>query len=208
MSRFKKLRDRNDAGILLCEQLTEERITADLIVALPRGGVPIGLILSQCLGKPLKLIYIRKLGHPLNPELAIGAVTEDALLLQNAETQDHASLKEAIQRERNRIASMKQQFGLNITEADVSGKKVILTDDGIATGICMALAARELRKMGASAIRMVVPVCPAATASRFKTAGEQMTCLFTPQQFFGIGAFYEDFDQLNDRFLENLLNKK
>lgn len=203
-----KFRNRNDAGSQLCELLTEKGISADYIVALPRGGVPIGLILSQCLRKPLRLAYIRKLGHPLNPELAIGAVTENALLLQDAENQKHAFVREAIMRERKRIMTMKEKFGLDIEAAEIKGKKLILTDDGIATGICMTLAAKELRALGAVSIHIAVPVCAAKTAKKLKDAGEMLTTLITPEHFLGIGAFYDEFDQLNDSIIEELLNKK
>lgn len=201
-------RNRDHAGSLLCEKLSDEHIKVDLVIALPRGGVPIGAKLADCLGVPLKLLLIRKIGHPVNSEYAIGAVSETGLFLNEGNHYGQEYLKDAIKKERGRILEMKTIFNNLYHREEVRGKNVLLVDDGIATGTCMRLAIKELQESGAQTIRIAVPVCPQNTANKLEKEADSIISIKTPRAFLGIGAYYKEFDQLTDDQVVEMLNKK
>jgi len=199
--------DREDAGIRLGETLSTIGIKADLVLAIPRGGVPVAVMVAEKFQIPLKLYLVRKIGHPFNDEYAIGAVTENELLLNKSEKPDSIYLNATIQKERERIREMKGKFGHVATRQDISGKKIILVDDGIATGTCILLAISEIRKMGAEEIIVAVPVCPAAIKETIRQNADKIIILKTPPHFVGIGAYYADFSQLTDYQVMELTKK-
>lgn len=199
--------NRKEASRQLSEKLKGDNFRADVIVALPRGGVPIGLGISAELGIPMKLMYIRKLGHPVNPEYAIGAVSETELLLNEGNNYGHEFLRESIKKERERIREMKHLFDYVPTASDIKGNTILLTDDGIATGTCMLLAIKELHEMGAKKITIAVPVCPYNTAKKIQKEPVRLIALKIPLGFLGIGAYYKDFEQLSDDHVIDLLSK-
>jgi putative phosphoribosyl transferase len=199
--------DRNDAGIQLAEALLELGIQSDMVLALPRGGVPVGLMVAEKLGIPLKLYLVRKIGHPINEEYAMGAVTEKDLLLNQMEKQDHDYISKTIKKERDRILEMKKIFGHEATEKDISNKRIILVDDGIATGTCIELVIKELRRSGAREIIVASPVCPLKTEDKIRQMADKLIILKHPGQFVGIGAFYADFSQLTDNQVIALIKK-
>jgi predicted phosphoribosyltransferase len=190
--------NRKHASKLLVEKLKEGDFTADFIAAIPRGGVPIGIGISEELGIPLKLLFVRKLGHPFNPEYAIGAVSETGLFINEGNNYGHEFLKESIKKERERISEMKKLFDNTLGSLDVKDKSILLTDDGIATGTCMMLAIRELHELGAKKITIAVPVCPYNTAKKLQKEPVRLIALHLPIGFLGIGAYYKDFEQLSD----------
>jgi|LakMenE01Jun11ns_1017448.scaffolds.fasta_scaffold9905941_3 predicted phosphoribosyltransferase len=200
-------RDRKDAGIQLAEALLKLGIKTDMVLAIPRGGVPLGVIVAEELGIPLKLYLVRKIGHPSNDEYAIGAVTENHLLLNQSENPDSIFLTASIQKERERIREMKEKFGHVATPNDIIGKKIILVDDGIATGTCILLAIQEIRKSGAKEIIVASPVCPLKTEDKIRHIADRLIILKHPGQFTGIGAYFSDFSQLTDNQVIALIKK-
>jgi putative phosphoribosyl transferase len=200
--------NREHAAHLLCEKIRNENIEADLIMALPRGGVPVGNIMAMKMKIPLRLILIRKIGHPNNPEYAIGAVSETDVVMNDASHYGTEYLKKEIVKERKRIVEMQKIFNHQYQNQDISGKRILLTDDGIATGTCMELALKELKENGASSVKIAVPVCPYNTYQKLIKKSDGMICILVAQNFLGIGSYYDDFRQLTDEMVISILDKK
>lgn len=199
--------NRQDAGMQLAKTLLKLGIKTDMVLAIPRGGVPVGLVVAEKLGVPLKLFLVRKIGHPFNEEYAIGAVTENDLMLNESEKVNLDHLDDSIKKERDRIKEMKEIFGHVATKNDILDKTILLVDDGIATGTCVELAINELRKSGAKEIMVASPVCPLKTADKIRNIADRMIILKHPSHFVGIGAYYEDFSQLSDNDVIELIKK-
>lgn len=199
--------NREDAGQQLSTLLIEKNITADCVVTIPRGGIPVALVVAKSMHLPLKLILVRKLGHPINSEFAIGAITEKNILVHNDSfiKEGHPEIAAIIKKERKRIIEMKQKFNHEYDYPTTKYKNVILVDDGIATGTCIELAIEELRKNGAKTITVATPVCPFNTYQHIKKIADETICCIVAQQFTGISAFYHNFEQLSDDQVKNLL---
>ncbi|MFM1794102.1 MAG: hypothetical protein RL642_487 [Bacteroidota bacterium] len=195
-----RFENREDAGQQLSSLLLEKNIFPDCIVAIPRGGVPVALVIAKQLHLPVKLIFIRKLGHPINHEFAIGATTANNILVHNDVfiKDHHPELTALIDKERNRIVEMRKKFAHEIDFASIRQKHILLVDDGIATGTCIELAVQELRKNGAKKITIATPVCPFNSYQHLKKIADEMICCIVAQQFTGISSFYHHFDQLTD----------
>ena len=199
--------NREDAGQQLSTLLIEKNISADCVITIPRGGIPVALVVAKSLHLPLKLILVRKLGHPINSEFAIGAITEKNILVHNDSfiKEGHPEIAAIIKKERKRIIEMKQKFNHEYDYPTTKYKNVILVDDGIATGTCIELAIEELRKNGAKTITVATPVCPFNTYQHIKKIADETICCIVAQQFTGISAFYHNFEQLSDNQVKNLL---
>lgn len=201
--------NREDAGIQLTTLLAEKNIIADCVVTIPRGGIPVAMVIAKTLHLPLKLMLVRKLGHPINSEYAIGAVTEKNILVHNDVfiKEQHPEITALIQKERKRILEMKIKFDHTVELQDIKHKKIILVDDGIATGTCIELAIQELRKNGVKSITVATPVCPFNTYQQLKKIADETICCIVAQQFTGISAYYHDFEQLTDEGVLSLLHQ-
>ena len=199
--------NREDAGQQLSTLLIEKNISAYCVITIPRGGIPVALVVAKSLHLPLKLILVRKLGHPINSEFAIGAITEKNILVHNDSfiKEGHPEIAAIIKKERKRIIEMKQKFNHEYDYPTTKYKNVILVDDGIATGTCIELAIEELRKNGAKTITVATPVCPFNTYQHIKKIADETICCIVAQQFTGISAFYHNFEQLSDDQVKNLL---
>jgi putative phosphoribosyl transferase len=199
--------NREDAGLQLSTLLLEKQIHADCVITIPRGGIPVALVIAKQLHLPLKLILIRKLGHPINPEFAIGAVSATSILIHNHSfiNEHHPGITSIVQKERKRIEEMKINIDHEFTFEEVKQKNILLVDDGIATGTCIELAIQELRKNGVKTITVVTPVCPFNTFQHIKKIADEIVCGIVAQQFTGISAYYHDFEQLSDDQVSRLL---
>ena len=137
----------------------------------------------------------------------MGAATENGLILNETESIDRNYADSAIRKERERIKEMKKIFGHVATENDILDKRIVLVDDGIATGTCMELAINELKKSGAREIIVASPVCPLKTEEKIKQIADRLIILKHPGHFTGIGAYYADFSQLTDNQVVELIKK-
>ncbi len=192
------LQDRKEAGTLLSEKLEKYQESDAIILAVPRGGVPIGYEISKNLHLPLDIILSKKIGHPLNKEFAIGAVSLESTFIGN-----HPEIpKEYIEREIiNLREALQDKYNLymgNRKPADVKDKIVIVVDDGIATGSTLLASIAMLRKSKPKKIVVAVPVVPYDTIEIFKQKTDEFIYLIASKDFRGVGGFYEDFDQVND----------
>jgi predicted phosphoribosyltransferase len=192
------LQDRKEAGILLSQKLEKYQNSDAIILAVPRGGVPIGYEISKNLHLPLDIILSKKIGHPLNKEYAIGAVSLDSTIINQ-----HPDIpKEYIEREIKQLReSMKDKYNLYMgyrKPANVKGKTVIVVDDGIATGNTLLASIEMLKKRHPKKIIVAVPVVPFDTVKVFEQNTDEFVYLMAPKDFRGVGRFYESFEQVAD----------
>jgi len=192
------LQDRKEAAILLSEKLEKYQGSDAIILAVPRGGVPIGYEIAKNLHLPLDVILSKKIGHPLNKEFAIGAVSLDSSFIDN-----HPEISTAyIESETKKLReSLQDKYNLYMGDrkpADVTGKTVILVDDGIATGNTLLACIAMLRKNKPQKIIVAVPVVPFDTVKVFQQKADEFIYLIASKDFRGVGGFYEDFEQVND----------
>src|SRR5579875_3373816 len=204
-------RDREQAGKLLADALDFLKGKGEVIVlAIPRGGVPVAREVALKLGAPLDLIITRKIGAPGNPEFAIGAVSQDGeiitdtqLLSELAISTDYVDREAARQVEE--IKSRMTKYRGDKPYPSLGGKVVLIVDDGIATGNTVRAAIRYLRKKNPASIIVATPVAPPDTVSRLSIDADQVVCLSTPEPFFAIGEFYESFEQVSDEEVKEIL---
>lgn len=181
-----------------------------LILALPRGGVPVAFEVAQALNIPLDLLIVRKLGLPGQEELAMGAVaTGGAKVLNHALMQSlgisEAVLNPVVDKERKELERRERVYRGERPVPEVSGRWVILIDDGLATGSTMRAAVSALRQQRPAGIVIGIPVAPADTVEELRKEADEVVCLATPEPFSAIGEWYEDFSQTSDEEVGDLL---
>jgi putative phosphoribosyl transferase len=210
VDRLALFEDRRDAGRKLAVALERLRGEEPLVIALPRGGVPVGYEVATALRAPLDIVLVRKLGAPFQPEYGIGAIaeggvrfirTEDAELIGVGEDQ----LEAMVSRESEELERGARLYRGEREPLPVEGRVVILVDDGIATGGTAVAAGRALRARGASRVILAVPVAPPGSEVRLGGEFDEVVCLEQPHGFFGIGQFYVSFEQLTDQDVIDLL---
>ncbi len=211
MGAFTRFRDRADAGARLASELTRYAGRDDVIVlALPRGGVPVGFEVARALNAPLDVFVVRKLGLPWHEELAMGAIASggvrvlDADLIKASGVTDD-ELRKVIRAEETELQRREAQYRGTKPFPDVTGKVVILVDDGLATGATMRAAIAALRQEGPERIVVAVPVAAAETCAAFRTIVDEIVCAATPDPFRAVGLWYEDFSQTTDEEVHALL---
>ena len=203
--------NRFEAGWLLAAALAKEGDQPGVIVvALPRGGVPVGFEIARALYAPLDVLPVRKLGMPGHRELGIGAIAAGGVkVLDEAYIKEMNIPADAIERvaaeETQRLAQQEHLFRLG-PKQDLSGRTVILVDDGLATGWTMRAAVKAARKQGAARVVVAVPVCSRQGRMDLSHEADEVVCLATPDPFFAVGAWYEDFSQTSDEEVRNLLS--
>ncbi len=202
--------DRVDAGKKLADKLSQYRSKDVVVLAIPRGGVVVGFEVAGDLGAPLSVIVPRKMGAPGNPELAIGAVTEegdtyiDSIIVESLGV-TQAYIDEVKQEEVEEIKRRMKTYVGDKQRPEIQGKIVILVDDGIATGATMKAAIRTVRRHGPAEVVVAVPVAPPETIESLKELADSVVCLETPSFFYAIGQFYREFDQVSDTEVIRLL---
>lgn len=205
--------DRHDAAVRLARELRRFKGRTDaLVLAVPRGGLPIGGVLAAELGLPLDVILTKKIGHPYNPEFAIGAVS------LTGETYDEALARREgispewiageIARIRETLRARYRMYHGKGKPLPVAGKVVILTDDGAATGRTLIVAVDLLRREGAARIVVAIPVAPPDAVELLEGAADEVVCLEVPSSFMAIGEFYGDFSQVSDEEAVAILRKE
>ncbi len=203
-------RDRIDAAQQLLAELQRQKVTTDLVLALPRGGVVLGKIVADGLGAPLDLVIPRKIGAPGNPEYAIGAVTESGLAVWNEaerKSVDPDWLAAAVAEQTAEAKRRRTTYLAGGKRLPVNGRRVLVVDDGMATGLTMRAAIAELKADGAKHITVAVPVAPADSLAALRRAVDEVIVLTTPEFFEAIGAFYQTFNQVTDDEVIGLLQR-
>ncbi|WP_030234362.1 phosphoribosyltransferase family protein [Streptomyces sp. NRRL S-350] len=207
---FTPFADRTDAGRRLAARLGQLSGPDTVVVALPRGGVPVAAEVAAALGAPLDICVIRKLGVPYQPELGMGAIGEGGVRVLNEHVIRVASvtgdqLAEVERRERAELERRARRYRGDRPPADVRGRTVVVVDDGIATGSTARAACRIVRERGAARVVLAVPVAPGDWTDRLDEVADELVCVDTPSPFFAIGAFYVDFSQTTDDEVLRLL---
>jgi putative phosphoribosyl transferase len=195
--------DRNDAGRQLASELLGLADEQPVVVALPRGGVPIALEVARALRAPLDILAVRKLGAPGNPELGVGAVAEDGTGILDPRSAGMAGMTQEVldatlARESQELRRRVESYRDGRAAIPVRGRTVIVVDDGLATGLTDLAAVRALRKRGARRIVVAVPVGSSEAVSMLAKEADRVLCLMIPERFFGVGIWYRDFRPVSD----------
>jgi putative phosphoribosyl transferase len=204
-------RDRRDAGRHLAARLTQYAIRADVVVlGIPRGGVPVAFEVAEALRAPLDVIVVRKLGLPVQPELAMGAIASGGVRILNPDVVygleispsmiDEVAARELVELERREHA-----YRAGRPAVEVAGKTVIVVDDGLATGSTMLAAIGAVRQRGAAQVVCAVPVAAPSSLSKVSAKVDAVVCVITSEAFFAVGQWYEDFSQTTDEEVSELL---
>ena len=206
-------RDRSDAGRRLAEMLAPYKQQHPVVLALPRGGVPVGYEIARHLEAPLDVVLVRKVGAPISPELAIGAIVEGEPVERfiNREIVDslgvpESYIEEEVARQTREIERRRAQYFQGRARIDIRGRTAIVVDDGIATGATMRVALHAVRRGGPARLVMAVPIAPASTIEAMRGEADELVCLDSPEDFGAIGFFYRDFKQVSDSTVIALLN--
>lgn len=202
--------NRADAGRQLAEKLAAYADEDTRVLALPRGGVPVGYEVARALGAPLDVFVVRKIGVPGHEELAMGAVASGGVRVLNEETIaqlgiDAATVEAVTAAERAEVQRRETAYRGGLPAHDVTGKTVILTDDGLATGATMFAGVLALRKRNPRKIVVAVPIAPPDTCAALGAEVDEIICLETPEPFRGVGAWYRDFRQTSDEEVRAML---
>jgi len=206
-------RNRSEAGKHLAAQLAKYANREDvLVLALPRGGVPVAFEVAKALGAPLDIFLVRKLGVPGHEELAMGAIATGGVRVLNPDVVDYlgipANVIDAVAAdELQELERRERAYRGDRPEPDVRGKTVILVDDGLATGSTMRAAAAALRQRAPARIVVAVPVSAPQTCDEYRMGVDEIICANTPEPFYGVGLWYEDFSQTTDEEVRELLEK-
>jgi putative phosphoribosyl transferase len=204
-------RNRQQAGQLLAKKLEKYRGQDVVVYALPRGGVEVAAEVADHLQAPLDLIIPRKIGHPLNPEYAICAVTEAGHLVCNAEeasSVDPERLSSAVRREAAEAKRQRLRYLQNRPPVDAKGRIAIIVDDGVATGLTTLAAGQEVIERNPDRIILAVPVIPTDATRLLERYVDDIVALEVPEVFLGaIGAYYDDFEQVEDEEVIALLDR-
>jgi putative phosphoribosyl transferase len=204
--------DRDEAGTLLVERLRGSDTEKPLVLAIPRGGIEVGAAIARGLGCDLDVVLSRKLRAPHQPELAIGAVSESGAVYLNrfatAMTDAGQAYVEAERKKQlEEIDRRRKMFRAVRPQADVRGRTVILTDDGIATGATMIAALKTVRAAGAKQVIVAVPVGAPDRIDALRPLCDRVECLLEPAEFWAVGQFYRHFEQVSDERVVELLRE-
>jgi len=206
-------RDRTEAGRLLAARLEQYVGKPDVMVlALPRGGVPVAYEVARALPAPMDVFIVRKLGVPGQEELAMGAVATGGVRVLNDQVVKGLGIPEymidaVVKWETEELKRRERLYRGDRPPPDVRGKTVILVDDGLATGSTMLAAARALRQQGPARIVVAVPVAAPDTCELLKADVDEVVCAATPEPFYAVGLWYRDFSQTTDKEVRELLER-
>jgi predicted phosphoribosyltransferase len=209
-----RFRDRIEAGQLLGRELTARLGDVDdaIVLALPRGGVPVGAEVAKALGAPLDVFIVRKLGVPGHEELAMGAIASGGVRVLNRDVLDYARITQqqidaVVAREERELSRREAEYRGKRAPLDVRGRTVIIVDDGLATGSTMRAAVQALRAMEPKRVVVAVPVGAVQTCEEIREIVDEMVCLRTPEPFEAVGLWYDDFTQTTDAEVHALLSR-
>jgi len=195
--------DRNDAGEQLATVVEAHGVDADVVLAIPRGGLPVGRAVADRLGVPLDVVAARKLGVPGRPELAMGAVASDGTVWRNDALIADMDVGEdaidaAIDRELAAAREKVERYRADRPPLELADKTVLIVDDGVATGATTIACIRQVNAAGAARVVLAVPVGPPDTIERLASEADEVIAVETPPHFGAVGQFYDDFTQVTD----------
>jgi putative phosphoribosyl transferase len=209
-----EFQDRSDAGRRLAKALASYKKRHPIVLALPRGGVPVAAEVAAALDAPLDLILVRKIGVPTQPELAMGAVVDGAapIVVRNDEVIELSGttsdeFEATCARELEEIERRRQLYLGDRARAEIAGQVVIVVDDGIATGATTRAALQAIRNRKPKELVLAVPVAPPDTIAQLRGEVDALICLETPELFGAIGYFYRDFRQVSDQEVMAILKR-
>ncbi len=206
-----RLRDRRQAGQVLAQKLDAYARRSDtLVLGLPRGGVPVAFEVARALRAPLDVFLVRKLGVPGYEELAMGAIAADGARFVNWEVVEglgvsQAQLEAVIRKEERELERREQLYRGNKPRVSAADRVVVLVDDGLATGSTMRVAVTALRLQHPASIVVGVPIAPPSTCEELADIADNVLCALTPEPFYSVGRWYEDFSQTSDEEVRELL---
>lgn len=198
-----RFRDRTDAGRQLVERLLSSALPRPVVLALPRGGVPVAVEVARALDAPLDVFVARKVGAPGNPEYGIGAVAEGGAVVANLDavrglglSSDEWAARVAVTRAE--LSRRVERYRGSRPRLDVREHDVVLVDDGLATGVTAEVALTAVRTLGPNRLVLAVPTCAGETAARLAALADDLVCVVTPEPFYAVGQSYARFDQVTD----------
>lgn len=203
--------DRFEAGMLLAQKLKQYKNTEAIVLAIPKGGVPIGYVVAKQLHLPLEIVLSKKIPHPIDKEFAIGAVTLKSRILSDAASEVSSNyIEEETLKLRKSLSEQYQKFYGKKTPLELKEKVLIVIDDGIATGNTILSAIEMLHKENPKKIVVAIPVSSQSAMQALENAAiiDEVICLSVPNMFRAVGQFYENFDQVEEAEVKILLNKK
>lgn len=200
-------KDRYDAALQLIPLLEKYKSEQGIVLAVPRGGVPIGYYIAKHFNFPMEVLLTKKIGHPLNKEVAIGAVSIEGQLIDDRHNISESYINKEILRIRESLKERYKMFMGNRKPIDVANKIVLLVDDGIATGNTLLAAIQLLRKRNPKQIVVAAPVAPVDTAYKIKKEVDDFICPYIVKDFSGVGAYYFDFSEVSDQEVIQLLEE-
>ncbi|HXX42122.1 MAG TPA: phosphoribosyltransferase [Chthoniobacterales bacterium] len=206
-----QFKNRAEAGHALATKLTRFANRSDvLVLALPRGGVPVAAEVAKSLNAPLDVFVVRKLGLPYHPELAMGAIASGGVRVINRDVVEGLRISQLVidtvaAQEQEELARRQRAYRDDLPSPQVKGKTIILVDDGIATGSTMIAAVLALRQLGAARIVAAAPVIPRSTFDQMHHAADEVATVIAPEEFHGVGQWYENFSQTTDDEVRSLL---
>lgn len=206
-------RDRTDAGRRLAKLLRKYADRDDVVVlALPRGGLPVGVEIAKSLGAPLDVFVVRKLGVPGHEELAMGAIASGDVRVLNEEVVHQLDISDrdldaVATREAEELERRERLYRQQREPVDLAGKTVILVDDGLATGSTTRAAVKAVKKRDPASIVVAVPTAAPSVCRSFETEVDEVVCAMTPEPFYAVGAWYQEFTQLTDADVRRILQE-
>ena len=210
--RFEPFANRDEAGCALGKEVLRRigKRPDAIVLALPRGGVPVAHAVAQAIDAPLDVFIVRKLGVPGHEELAMGAIASGGVRVLNDDVLRQipippSAIDAVAQREQLELERREREYRGNRPLLDVAGRTVIVVDDGLATGSTMRAAVRALHKMRPRAVIVAVPVAAKSTCDDLRAEAEEVICLWTPEPFQAVGLWYDDFTQTTDEEVHELL---
>jgi putative phosphoribosyl transferase len=205
---MESIQNREVAAIMLADQLAKYKGQKGVVLAIPRGGVPVAAPIAKKLGMPMEVVLTKKIGHPSNPEFAIGAVSKDSIVVDERIEVPEGYVAQEAQRLRAELDKKYKLFMGDRKHVTLQDRVAIIVDDGIATGKTLEATVDLVKKENPRKIVIAVPVAPYEAIYRFKSLVDEVVCLLVPPFFQAVGQFYNEFNQTSDEEVIQLLKEQ